>query len=100
MNEVKKYKYNGKYYTLKELQKISNINYGSLWHRINQYGWSIEKAVETPAGRKAYRTDKINHNPKLNISEEEKAYWNNLVLDDEYKNKFINAPIIGDILRI
>lgn len=36
--------YGGKKMSLKEWAKHLNINYGTLWDRINRRGWSIEKA--------------------------------------------------------
>lgn len=100
MKQAKKYEYNGKYYTMQELSIKSNNTYATMYSRIEKRGWDVKRAVETPAQRHAYRRKPIkNGKCVINISEEEKAYWNNLVLDDEYKKKFRNRPIVGTILR-
>lgn len=44
--------YNGESHTLAEWSKIKGINYSTLRARINMYKWSIERALNTPGGRK------------------------------------------------
>lgn len=39
---------NGQDICLTDYCKIKNLNYGTILHRINKLGWSIEKAVTTP----------------------------------------------------
>lgn len=48
-SNVRKYEYNGELHTMTEWSEIMNINYGALWERLNVLGWSIEKALKTPA---------------------------------------------------
>lgn len=43
--------YNGKEYNLAELSEMSGIRYGTLYARIDRYGWSIDRAVNTPIKR-------------------------------------------------
>ena len=44
----KTYMYMGKAFTLKELEDLTGISRGTIWARITNYGWSVEKAVDTP----------------------------------------------------
>ena len=37
--------FNGETKTLKEWSEFLGVNYSTLNHRINQYGWSVEKAL-------------------------------------------------------
>ena len=46
--------YNGKLYTMSELSELCGINYSTLRKRINDMGWSVEKAVS----KKDYRSKK------------------------------------------
>ena len=48
---IKKHRYNGKMYTVKELSEISNIKTGTIYSRIYTLGYSIENAVEKPVMR-------------------------------------------------
>lgn len=41
--------YNGEEKCIAEWAELLNINYRSLYSRIYIYGWSVEKAIETPA---------------------------------------------------
>lgn len=41
------YKYQDHKYTMTELSVMSGIKFGTLFSRINKYGWSVEKAIET-----------------------------------------------------
>ena len=43
-----KYEYLGEQFTMKELSELSGLSINALEHRINQNGWTVEKAVETP----------------------------------------------------
>lgn len=43
--------YRGKEYNYAELAEIAGISYGALYARINHFGWSVEKAVNTPLKR-------------------------------------------------
>lgn len=47
-NSRKQYKYNGQYYSLAELSQISQISKSGLYHRIQQTGGDVEKAVNVP----------------------------------------------------
>lgn len=40
--------YNGKKYNIAELADITGINYGTIYTRIMYYGWSVDRAVNTP----------------------------------------------------
>lgn len=40
--------YNGEEHTISEWARIQNINYYTLWDRLNKKGWSVEKAFTTP----------------------------------------------------
>lgn len=48
------FEYEGTIYTAKELAEMSkyNISYHDITNRINEHGWSIEKAINTPKGRR------------------------------------------------
>lgn len=41
--------YNGETKTMSEWARIKNLDYSTLRSRINEYNWSVEKALETPA---------------------------------------------------
>lgn len=43
------WEYNGKKYTIKELAAIASVGAGTLSSRLNAHGWSVERAVSTPA---------------------------------------------------
>lgn len=43
-----KYPYNGHNYSMIELSFMTKVSYFTLRDRINKYGWSVKKAVETP----------------------------------------------------
>lgn len=43
-----KYKHHGYMRTLAEIAEITKIPYKTLFSRINQYGWSLERALLTP----------------------------------------------------
>lgn len=51
----KRYEYNGKLYTIRELSNMSNLSYSIIQSRIYS-GWSIEKAISIPPviGRNQY----------------------------------------------
>ena len=51
--------YNGVTHTLKEWSEILNINYRTLFSRIRQSKWSIEKAFTTPVRNHQRKTNKI-----------------------------------------
>ena len=40
--------YNGEKYNIAELAEMVGMNYGTLYNRIMHYGWSVDKAVNTP----------------------------------------------------
>lgn len=41
----RRYEYNGKLYSIKELAKMAGTSYGCMKRRLNVYGWSVEDAV-------------------------------------------------------
>lgn len=45
----RRYIYKGTLYTMHELTIISGLNYACIRSRLNQLGWSVDKAVETPS---------------------------------------------------
>ena len=55
-NQSKLYTYNGKTITLPEWSELYNINLGTLRHRINTYGMSIEEALTKQIKKKHYYT--------------------------------------------
>lgn len=55
---TKKYHYNNKDYTVKELVKLSGINYDTMTNRLRQ-GWTIEDAINTPLHSRPSKTTKI-----------------------------------------
>lgn len=55
-NQSKLYTYNGKTMTLPEWSELYNINLGTLRHRINTYGMSIEEALTKQIKNKHYYT--------------------------------------------
>lgn len=48
---VKLYDYNGKFYSIKELSKLSGISEKNLYKRLKR-GWNISEAVEIPIGNR------------------------------------------------
>lgn len=67
-NNIKLF-YNGRYVSLLELSKETNMNYNTIKSRICNYKWSVEKAISTPI--KTRGSNKINKNKdKENESEE------------------------------
>ena len=58
------FNYNGIIYTAKELADMSkyDLSYHDITNRINSHGWSIDKAINTPKGR---RNVKFKYNNKL-----------------------------------
>lgn len=48
------FEYNGEIYTAKELAEMSryDLSYHDITNRINEHGWTVEKAISTPKGRK------------------------------------------------
>lgn len=55
-NQSKLYTYDGKTMTLPEWSELYNINLGTLRHRINTYGMSIEEALTKQIKKKHYYT--------------------------------------------
>ena len=49
VKQVKLYKYKGKKLTFNRLLEISGLKKTTLERRVYDYGWSIERAVDTPA---------------------------------------------------
>lgn len=45
---IPKIMFEGESHTLSEISKILGINYSTLYARIHNYGWDIEKAITTP----------------------------------------------------
>jgi len=70
-NQSKSYTYDGKTMTLPEWSELYNINLGTLRHRINTYGMSIEEALTKPIKKKHYYTY---NNETHSISEWAKLY--------------------------
>ena len=52
-----KYMYKGAEYSLHQLSKISVAGSGTIKRRIHVYGWSVDKAVEVPAGDPVMRKE-------------------------------------------
>lgn len=48
------FEYDGEIYTAKELAEMSRyeLSYHDITNRINEHGWTVEKAISTPKGRK------------------------------------------------
>ena len=44
--KIRKYEYNGKEYTTRELAELAGINFYTMKGRLNNYGWSVVEAVE------------------------------------------------------
>lgn len=42
--------YNGRTQTISEWESELGFKHGTLWMRVNKYGWSEKKAIETPVG--------------------------------------------------
>jgi len=68
-----KYLYRGKYYTIKELAKISEIGSTGIYSRIKKYGFSVEDAVEKPNMCRSAKKYKYK-NELLTVVEIEKKY--------------------------
>lgn len=55
---TRKYNYQGKQLTVKELAKLSGIGYDTMLNRFRQ-GWSVDDAVKTPLHSRPCKTTKI-----------------------------------------
>jgi len=47
-----RYAYRGKLFTIAELGELSSVNPHTIQSRIQNYGWPVDKAVETPAAKR------------------------------------------------
>lgn len=61
--KVKRFIYNEKSYTIRQLSENFNVNYYTLKARLTQYGWDIEKAINEPVskGRNQYAIKRLSN---------------------------------------
>lgn len=88
---TKKYHYNNKQLTVKELVKLSNgIGYDAMLNRLRQ-GWAVEDAINTPLhskpGKAAKQVDLLESIPKastfngIDLNKQDKAIITGLIAD-------------------
>lgn len=90
---TKKYNYNNKQLTVKELVKLSNnINYDTMTNRLRK-GWAVEDAINTPLHNrpgKAAKIDLLESIPKATI-------FNGTELTKQ--DKIVITGLIADYLK-
>lgn len=90
---TKKYHYNNKEYTVKELVELSdNINYDTMLNRLRQ-NWTVDDAIKTPLHSRPSKTTKID----LLESIPKADTFNGVDLDKQ--DKIIITGLIDDYLR-
>lgn len=61
--KVKRFTYNGKSYTIRQLSENFNVNYYALKSRLTQYMWDIERAIKEPVvkGKNQYGIKRLSN---------------------------------------
>ena len=54
----KRYRYNGKLYSMEQLADMAGVPLGTMYARIKYYGFTVARAVETPKPRRGTKPDR------------------------------------------